>query len=283
MTCNRKSAWLVLLWLGLLLVPVTGGAADDQREMYYSVHVDTAGDIEAVNRKINHLNVMGKTVFWEKREVKGVGTYYKVYLGWFDDFKPARRYMRKLRAAGWKKAMAVHWFKGPPWEKNAPSEAAAKLVLDDLPPPPPQVKMVNRFIDNRDGTVTDRKTGLMWIKNGWRIDFIAAVPWEAALEKCANFSDGKYDDWRLPTLEEWKSLVDRSESCPALVDPNPFENIITHMPYWSRTEYAYGEKPAAGSVIARDSYTVMLYSGSFSHQRKSGLAFILPVRTITPK
>ena len=76
-------------------------------------------------------------------------------------------------------------------------------------------------------------------------------------------------------------LLDRSVSVPALVEPNPFENIITHMPYWSRSEYVYGEKSAAGRAVTRSSHTVVLYSGSFNHQRKSELAFILPVRTPT--
>ena len=141
--------------------------------------------------------------------------------------------------------------------------------------------MENRFVDNMDGTVTDRKTGLMWIKNGWRIDFLSAVTWHAAVTKCANFAGGKYTDWRLPTVKEWKSLVDRSVSSPALVEPNPFENIISHMPYWSKTEYAYGEKHTTGSSSARDSYIVMLYSGRFNHQKKTERAFIWPVRTLS--
>jgi len=122
----------------------------------------------------------------------------------------------------------------------------------------------------------------MWIENGWRIEFLATAGWDAAMQKCAGFRAGNHTAWHLPTVEAWRSLVDRSESYPALVEPNPFKNIITHMPYWSRTEYAYGEKPATGSAVTRDSYTVMLYSGSFNHQRKTELAFILPVRNTVP-
>ncbi len=270
MAYHRKSTCLAVMWFCLMLFPAHTMAAEDKRDMYYSVHVDTAGNIEDVNRKINHLKVTGKIVFWEKRDVKGVGTYYKVYLGWFEAFKPARRFMRRLQEAGWKKSMTVHWFKHPPWEQKDPSEVAARSVREELlPPAPPQVAMVDRFVDNGDGTVTDRKTGLMWIKNGWRIEFLAAVSWDAAMQKCAGFRAGNHTDWRLPTVEEWRSLVDRSVSFPALVEPHPFKNIITHMPYWSRSEYTYSEKPATGSAGIRNSYTVMLFSGSFNHQRKS--------------
>ena len=274
---HRKSTCLAVMWFCLMLFPVHTMAAEDKRDMYYSVHVDSAGNIEDVNRKMNHLKVTGKIVFWEKRDVKGVGTYYKVYLGWFEAFKPARRFMRRLQEAGWKKSMTVHWFKHPPWEQKDPSEVAAQSASEDhLPPVPLQVAMVDRFVDNEDGTVTDRQTGLMWIKNGWRIEFLGAVSWEDALKKCAGFRAGNHTDWRLPTVKEWQSIVDRYSSYPALVDPNPFENIITHMPYWSRTEYTYGDKPTA---VTTNSYTVMLYSGTFNHQRKTDLAFILPVRS----
>jgi len=276
MGLHKKIVWGAVGWICLLMVPVASMAAESGKELYYSVHIDTAGDIEEVNLKINRIRVREKIVFWKKRAVKGVGTYYKVYLGWFDEFKPARRFMQKLHEAGWKKSMAVHWFKYPPWE----AQSAAKTPVQEftLPPAPPQVEMVDRFKDNGDGTITDNKTGLMRIKNGWRIEFLAAVSWYDAKQKCVQFKLGNYDDWRLPTVKEWQSLVDRRVSSPALAEPNPFENIVTHMPYWSGTEYAYGEKHAKGGTGTRNSFTVMLYSGRFGQQSKSELAFILPVR-----
>ncbi len=278
MPTNTKIVWLAVTWFCLSMVPAYAAAGDNARDMNYSVHIDTAGDIEEVNRKINQIMVKEKIVFWEKRDVRGLGTYYKVYLGWFEAFKPARRFMRKLEKAGWSRPMAVHWFKDPPWKKKGAPDQSLPQETKPAQSPLPQERMENRFSDNGDGTFTDRKTGLMWIKNGWRIDFLSAVTWQAAVKKCADFRVGKYTDWRLPSVREWKSLVDRSVSYPALVAPSPFENIITHMPYWSRTEYVYAEKQTTGSPSARDSYTIMLYSGRFNHQKKTDLAFILPVR-----
>ncbi|RTZ95477.1 MAG: hypothetical protein DSY90_13585 [Deltaproteobacteria bacterium] len=64
----------------------------------------------------------------------------------------------------------------------------------------------DRFTDNGDGTVTDHKLNLMWSKtdNNGNIDWKQAMRWVKytfpdTLEK-------KYDNWRLPTLEEMKSL-----------------------------------------------------------------------------
>lgn len=63
-----------------------------------------------------------------------------------------------------------------------------------------------RFSDNGDGTVTDHQTGLMWSKTDNQGD----IPWKEALQWVKYtfpFTIGtQYDDWRLPTLEELKSL-----------------------------------------------------------------------------
>lgn len=63
-----------------------------------------------------------------------------------------------------------------------------------------------RFTDNGDGTVTDHKLRLMWAKadNQGDINWKDANTWARY-----NFSytiSTNYDNWRLPTLEELKSL-----------------------------------------------------------------------------
>jgi hypothetical protein len=64
-----------------------------------------------------------------------------------------------------------------------------------------------RFTDNGDGTVTDQQLGLMWANtdNQGNINWIQAEKWVKytfpyTLEK-------KYDNWRLPTLKELKSIT----------------------------------------------------------------------------
>ncbi len=68
------------------------------------------------------------------------------------------------------------------------------------------VRSQDRFIDNGDGTVTDHALNLMWAKtdNNGDIDWKQAERWVKytfpdTLEK-------KYPNWRLPTLEELKTL-----------------------------------------------------------------------------
>lgn len=65
----------------------------------------------------------------------------------------------------------------------------------------------DRFVDNGDGTVSDNELGLMWGKtdNQGNINWIQAEKWVKytfpyTLEK-------KYENWRLPTLAELKTLL----------------------------------------------------------------------------
>ncbi|MBI9084397.1 MAG: DUF1566 domain-containing protein [Desulfobacterales bacterium] len=141
----------------------------------------------------------------------------------------------------------------------------------EQPPAPRAMASRGRFTDNGDGTVTDRENGLMWVKNGWRIDFFSALTWQEAMAECDRFGFAGYADWRLPTLSQWRSILDTAYECPALVEPNPFENVIVHMPYWSSSSVR---------KVPVKAYTVTLYYGTVTHQQKSDRAFIMPVRTL---
>jgi hypothetical protein len=70
---------------------------------------------------------------------------------------------------------------------------------------------LNDFVDNGDGTVTDRSTGLMWQK-----DALIAKTWEEALSYCENLSLGGYNDWRLPNINELQSIIDYSRYRPTI-------------------------------------------------------------------
>ena len=67
-----------------------------------------------------------------------------------------------------------------------------------------------RFTDNGDGTVTDHQLGVMWAK----FDNQGDIDWRGAERWCRWGPPqimGKYDNWRLPTMEELKSLFLRDK------------------------------------------------------------------------
>ncbi len=110
-----------------------------------------------------------------------------------------------------------------------------------------------RFIDNNDGTVTDRLTGLIWLKNA---NLFGEVPWEQALENAKGLSTGMSGltdgsaagDWRLPNVNEFQSVLDLNNSSgPAVSPDHPFINLHPSN-YWTSTSVALA--PALGWFVA---------------------------------
>jgi len=279
---------LKILKTGLILVSillfVNADAATGAKRIYYSIHFASFKNLANANRQVNALTEKGKMVFWKKTDVPGKGIYYRVYLGRYKNREDAVAFWEKLNKIGAVSYFGIHRFT----ESVQPSKIKDVRKLDkpssyDVDQAKQRVPVRRgRFADNLDGTVTDTKTNLMWIKNGWRIDFFAAETWAEASKKCENFRHGGFNNWRLPTIAEWRSVIDPQKENPALVEPNPFVNIVGHMPYWTQTEFTYGRDHTCSKKCPLESYTVMLYSGTINHQKKTARAFILPVRSITP-
>ena len=87
------------------------------------------------------------------------------------------------------------------------------------------------YTDNGNGTVTDTSTGLTWQQGGTGHN----GTWEQGLAYCEGLDLGGHTDWRLPTINELRSLTDFSRT-PAI--------NITYFPdtaalgFWSSTTHA---------------------------------------------
>ncbi len=91
---------------------------------------------------------------------------------------------------------------------------------------------LQRFRPNCGGTVTDSKTGLMW----QRETAPERYNWQGAIDYCNNLQLGGYDDWRLPDIEELKSIIDPGGRDPAI---DPVFGAFRFW-YWSSTSVADG-------------------------------------------
>jgi len=101
-----------------------------------------------------------------------------------------------------------------------------------------------RFVDNGDGTITDRVTQLMWRRcasgQGWESDGCQGEPlatdWtgaQAVADQLNSGTDHFYSDWRLPSLTEMAGIVERQCQAPTInlmVFPNAPSGI-----FWSST------------------------------------------------
>jgi hypothetical protein len=81
----------------------------------------------------------------------------------------------------------------------------------------PQGSFKNDFADNKDGTVTDRATGLMWEKNG--SGFLSNRRAKKYIEQLNSQRFAGYYDWRMPTVEELASLLARKRKSGVHLNP----------------------------------------------------------------
>ncbi|MBL0175801.1 MAG: DUF1566 domain-containing protein [Ignavibacteria bacterium] len=119
---------------------------------------------------------------------------------------------------------------------------------------------INDFGDNADMTITDRATGLMWMKDDSRtgMNWEAALAWAQA-KNVENFLG--HNDWRLPNAKELQSIVDYTRSpgssASAAIDPIFLCTSITNEAgradwpwYWTSTTHQSFNGTAYGAAAA---------------------------------
>lgn len=138
-----------------------------------------------------------------------------------------------------------------------------------------------RFSDTGDGTVTDKLTGLVWLKDAsclgkktW-VDALAAANGMAT--GACGLSDGsKSGDWRLPNINELNSLISISRWNQAVgpmqlagsSSDNPFSKTA-NVNYWSSTTNA---------SLTSQAWSVNLLFGLVTSYFKKGAFIVWPVR-----
>jgi hypothetical protein len=85
-----------------------------------------------------------------------------------------------------------------------------------------------RFYATGQHTVLDRATGLVWQK-----ECVTSKTWQGALTYCEELDLGGYGDWRLPNINELRSLVNYAKVSPA----SDFPGIPTDYFFWSSSSY----------------------------------------------
>ena len=124
----------------------------------------------------------------------------------------------------------------------------AQTCNDSITPTTPDT----RFIDNGDGTVTDKQTNLIWMRcalgqtrDGSTCTGSAATyTWQQALLVAADTTFAGSSAWQLPDIKQLTSIVEESCYGPA-INLNIFptttsENFWTASPYANYNDFAWG-------------------------------------------
>ncbi|HIE02325.1 MAG TPA: DUF1566 domain-containing protein [Thiotrichaceae bacterium] len=139
-----------------------------------------------------------------------------------------------------------------------------------------------RYTDNRNGTVTDNKTGLIWLKNA---NCLGRQTWHNAQLNVARLGDGQCGltdgsisgTWRLPSKAEWRAMVDKRYLAPALSNATGQETWtegdlflgVQSYNYWSATTFVF---------ITPNAWIMNLYYGNLLDYHKSLFCNVWPVR-----
>ena len=121
----------------------------------------------------------------------------------------------------------------PIWQITKEGTAKSVNWKDHKPNPRFALYKAGTPEEKGDDLVLDKETGLVWARDG---NSLPQGNWEDAIIYCRHCNLGNRKGWRLPTIEELSSLVDISQSTPALPIGHPFINVQFD-DYWSSTTF----------------------------------------------
>ncbi|MEO7093199.1 MAG: DUF1566 domain-containing protein [Polyangiales bacterium] len=105
--------------------------------------------------------------------------------------------------------------------------------------------------DASAGTVTDTKTKLTWLRD--------PITLAGAQRKLESAKVACPPGYRLPSIKEYETLVDESQTSAPLVDRTAFPGILAMDRYWSATESNTAATDYTSFLFLADGTTSLVY------------------------
>jgi Protein of unknown function (DUF1566) len=145
------------------------------------------------------------------------------------------------------------YYATPSWDQTLPSNTRF-IVLSNM----------------NSEAVLDRETGLVWE----RAPAADRLVWLDAVKHCYSRTTGGRKGWRLPTLTEQQSLVDPTQSLPALPVGHPFIGILFESNQFRLDFYQSSTSVPAASFPGNDvAFRTNYRDGSVSFGDKTFTSF----------
>jgi len=140
----------------------------------------------------------------------------------------------------------------------------------------------NDFVDNGNETVTDRATGLMWVKDGsyTNMEYSETKSYIDTLNR-ERFAG--HSDWRLPTVEELASLLERgwrgvSQTPESQTTPHRAEELVFYIdPIF---DLNVDNCWSADTVSSWSAWSAYFFRGHITSSFRSYLLFVKAVRSL---
>jgi hypothetical protein len=153
------------------------------------------------------------------------------------------------------------------------------------------LQTAGRYIDNGDGTVTDKTTGLIWLQDASCADLAGTddngkANWDTAKTAASSLANGTCEltdnsaanDWRLPTIQELQNVVHYNYSSPAI------SNAVGNAKWTTDGDAFSGVQTnfyCSSSISADDAafvWYVSLSNGDVVSASKAATTYVWPVR-----
>jgi len=155
-----------------------------------------------------------------------------------------------------------------PFSCSPPSAYEAPPYVEPRPLPP-QSRL--HLIDNRDGTISDPDSGLLWTQKDSYADLGKCLSWPEAIKYVEGLKTAGYTDWRVPTIHELSTIYDNTKSNNMAWDHNPEVPLALDEKFSDGAAYWYWSSDCGTLEMKICCAKTLYFAKGFIHMRNLDL------------
>lgn len=137
-----------------------------------------------------------------------------------------------------------------------------------VPPPELVLKSKVHLIDNKDGTLTDSYTGLMWAQNDSYAELGRCLTYIESIEYVKNLRTGGHTDWRIPTITELSTIYDDTKEYIGSWNHDPNYPLALDEKFGDGAAYWYWSSDCGTTLITQCCAKTLYFVTGLVHVRR---------------